>query len=227
MTWGAHNVRKINGSGHEIYSDCSTHFYTVCGSADGLRAVFASTPRHQCCGRNDFPRPGGQAASGRIAAGAPEPERISRYNVNRKALERWAKERLSLSTAPDGSVEAVFRYEGTTCTNMGRPLAFRYHVKLGPRAQGYPIREQSCAPAPGDTGYTYMCQYLEDSSRLMAAIDREKPLNGQQLEAVLEWQREPSGAGCFCAAASRDHKWGLVLETIHYALNQSSSGVEV
>jgi len=170
-----------------------------------------------------------QAAAARAAANAPEPERTAKYSVNRKALERWAKERLSLSTAADGSVEAVFRYEGTTCTNMGRSLAFQYHVKLGPRAQGYPIREQSCAPAPGDTGYTYMCQYLEDSTRLMAAIEREKPLNGQQLEAVLDWQREPSGAGCFCAAASRDHKWGLVLETIHYALNQAerSSGVEV
>ncbi len=170
-----------------------------------------------------------QAVGGQAIANPPEPERAARYSVNRKALERWAKERLSLSTAADGSVEAVFRYEGTTCTNMGRPLAFQYHVKLGPRAQGYPIREQSCAPAPNDTGYTYMCQYLEDSTRLMAAIDREKPLNGQQLEAVLDWQREPSGAGCFCAAASRDHKWGLVLETIHYALNQAehSSGVEV
>ena len=53
----------------------------------------------------------------------------------------------------DGSLDAVFRYDGTTCTNMGRPLAFHYNVKLGPRAEGYPIREQRCAPAAGDTGH--------------------------------------------------------------------------
>jgi hypothetical protein len=38
------------------------------------------------------------------------------------------------------------------------------------------------------------------------------------LNAVLQWQRKPSVAGCYCERASRDHKWGLVLETIHFAL---------
>jgi hypothetical protein len=27
-----------------------------------------------------------------------------------------------------------------------------------------------------------------------------------------------SPAGCYCEPDSRQHKWGLVLETIHYAL---------
>ena len=120
----------------------------------------------------------------------------------------------------DGSLDIVFRYDGTTCTNMGRPLAFTYSVKLGPRAEGYPILEQRCAPVAGDTGHMAMCKYVEDSARLMAAIESEKPLNGQRLDAVLSWRREPNGAGCYCDAASRNHKWGLVLETIHYALVQ-------
>jgi hypothetical protein len=142
------------------------------------------------------------------------------YSVNRKALARWAAERLSLTTHNDGSVEAVFRYDGTTCTNMGRPLAFDYQVSLGSRSEGYPIREQQCAPAAGDTGYTFMCGFQENPERLMEAIAEEKPLQGQKLNAVLAWQREPSGAGCFCTSVSRDHKWGLVFETIHYALVQ-------
>jgi hypothetical protein len=65
-----------------------------------------------------------------------------------------------------------------------------------------------------------MCQYLENSEILMAAIDRENPLSGERLNAVLKWQRKPNAAGCYCEPASRDHKWGLVLETIHYALSQ-------
>lgn len=152
------------------------------------------------------------------AMGVLDPD--AQYSVNRKALQRWAGERLRMRTRADGSIDAVFRYDGTTCTNMGRPLVFDYHVTLGPRAEGYPIRKQGCAPAEGDTGYTYMCQYQEDSEGLMAAIEREKPLGGEPLHAVLGWQREPGAAGCFCTAASRDHKWGLVLETIHYALAQ-------
>jgi hypothetical protein len=142
------------------------------------------------------------------------------YSVNRKALKRWAEERLSMDAHQDGSLDAVFRYDGTTCTNMGRPLTFHYNVKLGPRSEGYPIREQHCAPVPSDTGHTYMCQYIEDPTRLMGAIDREKPLNGERLNTVLSWRRELSGAGCFCEASSRNHKWGLVFETIHYALVQ-------
>ena len=148
----------------------------------------------------------------------PSPEECGGYSVNRKALQRWVKERLTIRTAPDGLLHAVFRYDGTTCTNMGRPLSFLYTVKLGPYAQGYPIREQHCAPAPGDKGYTYMCQYLENPVQLMTAIEREKPLNGEPLSAVLNWRREAGAEGCFCTRAARDHKWGLVLETIHYAL---------
>jgi hypothetical protein len=65
-----------------------------------------------------------------------------------------------------------------------------------------------------------MCQYLENPVSLMAAIDGEKPLSGERLNAVLQWRRKSCAAGCYCDVSSRDHKWGLVLETIHYALAQ-------
>jgi len=162
------------------------------------------------------PRPFGEQVAIREAA----LDQDAQYSVNRKALQRWAEERLLLNDLEDGSLDVVFRYDGTTCTNMGRPLTFHYAVKLGPRAEGYPIREQHCAPAAGDTGHTAMCQYIEDPRRLMATIESEKPLVGERLNAVLTWRRGTSAAGCFCEAASREHKWGLVLETIHYALAQ-------
>ncbi len=162
------------------------------------------------------PRPIGEQIQARGSA----VDHNAQYQTSKKALDRWANERLTLRSDPDGSVDALFRYDGTTCTNMGRPLMFLYHVKLGPRAEGYPIREQRCSPAAGDDGYTYMCRFIEDPDALMSAIDREKPLKGERLNAVLEWKRTPNGAGCYCETASRDHKWGIVLETIHYALVQ-------
>jgi hypothetical protein len=162
------------------------------------------------------PRSWGEQVSTRIAV----LDQDAAYSVNRKALKRWAEERLSMNMNPDGTLDVVFRYEGTTCTNMGRPLSFNYSVKLGARADGYPILEQRCVPAVGDTGHTAMCQYVENPAGLMAAIEREKPLSGERLNAVLAWRRTPSAAGCYCESLSRDHKWGLVLETIHYALAQ-------
>jgi hypothetical protein len=140
------------------------------------------------------------------------------YTVNAKALKRWAAERLTLTHQPDGAVDAFFRYDGTTCTNMGRPLVFHYHVTLGPREQGYPIRAESCGPAPGDTGHTFMCRYLSHRDDLMATIGRERPLEGRRLNDVIGWARPACASGCYCEADARQHKWGLVLETIHYAL---------
>jgi hypothetical protein len=69
------------------------------------------------------------------------------YTVNVRALRRWATERLTLAPRADGSTDALFRYEGTTCSNMGHPLRFEYHVRLGPRRDGYPIVAQRCVPA--------------------------------------------------------------------------------
>jgi hypothetical protein len=159
-------------------------------------------------------------AGERVETRAPVIDRNAQYQTNRKALERWTQERLTMRMEPDGSVDAVFRYDGTTCTNMGRPLTFLYCVKLGPRAEEYPIREQECVPAAGDDGYTYMCRFIDGADALMAAIEREKPLKGKRLNAVIGWKRTPAGSGCYCEASSRDHKWGIVLETIHYALVQ-------
>jgi hypothetical protein len=150
-------------------------------------------------------------------------EADAEYGVNTKALKRWAEERLSLTPRGDGGIDALFRYDGTTCTNMGRPLAFHYRVSLGSREEGFPIREQRCGPAPGDQGHTYMCEYIRDGGQLLRDIDSDKPLLGRPLNEVLAWSRALSPAGCYCDRASRAHKWGLVLETVHYALAQAEA----
>jgi hypothetical protein len=152
---------------------------------------------------------------------APYRRDESSYTVNEKALRRWSRERLTINTRDDGSVAAMFRYDGTTCTNMGRPLQFHYHVMLGRREDGYPILEQSCGPAPGDDGHMAMCRYISHRDELMASIATERPLHGRRLDEVVRWTRPASPAGCYCEPESRQHKWGLVLETIHYALSKT------
>ena len=193
--------------------------------SDGLRRLTELVPCQNCsfgpCQYRRAPyRRASRSWGERLPLRVAVLDQDAEYSVNRKALKRWAEERLSIDRNPDGSLDARFRYEGTTCTNMGRPLTFNYDVKLGPRAEGYPIWEQRCAPADGDMGHTAMCKYVENPARLMAAIEADKPLGGERLNAVLSWQRIASAAGCYCESSSRDHKWGMVLETIHYALAQ-------
>jgi hypothetical protein len=144
----------------------------------------------------------------------------ARYTVNARALEKWTAERLRLKYLHDGSVEVSFRYEGTTCSNLGMPLEFDYHLKLGSVEEGYRIVEATCAPAPGDIGHTNQCEYLADAESLMRAIASEKPLLGRPLNDVLSWDRPYNPSGCFCDITRRAHKWGLVYEVAHFALVQ-------
>jgi hypothetical protein len=143
---------------------------------------------------------------------------LARYSLNSRALNKWSRERLDLRAIENGKIEARFRYEGTTCSNLGRPLAYDYVIKLDRPASGYRILEATCAPAPGDTGHAAMCEYIANSEKLAAAITNECPLASRLLDDVLSWNRPFSPAACYCDADSRMHKWGLVLEVIHFAL---------
>ena len=162
--------------------------------------------------------PASMAAPGPLAPTAT-------YRSNPRALSKWATERLALERIEGGRIRARFRYDGTTCSNMGRPLAFDYVVTLGTATEGYPILNTSCAPASHDDGHVHMCEYRRDPEALMAAIANEQPLRERSLNDVLAWARPTSPSGCFCDAGSRMHKWGLVLETIHFALARDQAEI--
>lgn len=142
------------------------------------------------------------------------------YSVSLKALQRWHRERLKFKILDDSSVEAKFKYEGSTCSNMGRALNFDYHIKLSSPTNGYRITSLSCNASSNDDGHTYMCEYIREPELLMDQIESEKPLLGKPLNDVLEWKRQFSPEGCYCNSESRQHKWGLVLEVLHFALIQ-------
>jgi hypothetical protein len=144
--------------------------------------------------------------------------RDATYSVNPRALRKWAQERVRIEPHASGTIEACFRFDGTTCSNQGRPLAFDYAVTLSGPREGYTILGSACRPAPDDDGHTFMCAYLSDSEGLMKSLNEEKPLIGRPLNDVLNWNRTAAPSGCHCSADSRAHKWGLALEAIHYAL---------
>ncbi|MBM4169546.1 MAG: hypothetical protein FJ215_10405 [Ignavibacteria bacterium] len=141
------------------------------------------------------------------------------YTFNIATLRKWARNRLQFRTDADHSIAARFRYEGTTCSNLGRPLEFDYHLRLGPKSDGHRILEARCEPAPGDTGHKSMCKYIENAEELMRGIKDEQPLLGRNLNDIFDWKRPYDPSGCYCDPLSRNHKWGLVLEVLHVALS--------
>jgi hypothetical protein len=196
----------------------------------GARVVPCESCAFTPCGYRRLPYRHARAAPESLQtpdeAGAPSRlplRRDARYSVNARALRKWASERVRIETPEDGSLLAIFRFDGTTCSSQGHPLAFEYLVTLSPPEDGYRIREVECRPVPGDEGHTFMCAYLNDADSLMNEIGREKPLLGQSLDEVLNWSRPAAPSGCYCTASSREHKWGLALEAIHFTLAHSEA----
>ncbi len=193
--------------------------WTPCRNCSFAPCQYRRAPYRSAPGRVD-----GAPVTDPNAAAAPAAE--VKYTVHPRALQKWTRERVRLHRRDDGTVEAQFRFDGTTCSNLGRPLAFDYSVTLSAPEQGCTILHADCRPASGDDGHTQMCTFLSDAENLMRAIVDEKPLVGRPLREVFNWPRAPAPAGCLCTADSRAHKWGLVFEAIHYAMTQSSAGFQ-
>lgn len=155
----------------------------------------------------------------------------SAYAFPERTLARWQEKRLSLTALSGGKVQAMFRTDGSTCTNMGVPLQFIYQVSLQREENSeYRITDVSCCPAEESTGYQSMCAYLGNPDRFMAELEDYRPLVGRPLSEAIGWKVSTSPAGCLCTRPSQDHKWRIVLQTVHYALQNkltnSKQGIE-
>ena len=144
----------------------------------------------------------------------------SSYAFPEKALAKWRDKRLKVTAQSNNELLARFRFDGSTCANMGVPLAFDFEVSLErEETGGHRIVSSSCEPAEGHTGYQSMCAFLDKPERYMTQLRGHRPLVGQMLSSVLAWQSPTSPAGCMCTRASQDHKWRIVLQTLHFALD--------
>ncbi|MDQ8204532.1 hypothetical protein [Pelagicoccus sp. SDUM812003] len=142
----------------------------------------------------------------------------ARYSTSTRALRKWADSRLTLQPKNDGGYEAVFAYDGTTCSNMGHPIRYLYRISVAGPENEYKVLAARCHPAEDDFGHEKQCEYLKNASALDRAIAQETPLVGQPLEAVLSWSRPASSAGCFCEAGSRERKWAIAYEVLHFQM---------
>lgn len=140
------------------------------------------------------------------------------YAFPRKALARWARDLLDLKIRPDGTVAARFRFDGKTCSNGGIPLVFDYEVLLTHSPRGYRIVSTACRPAEGDAGHRRTCAYVSNPYGFLATLGEKHPMRGRLVDEILAWEPATNPAGCLCTPENRNHKWRIVLQTIHYAL---------
>lgn len=143
------------------------------------------------------------------------------YTFPPRVLQRWARSNLKLTSREDGGHDAEFRFHGSTCGNIEFDLL--YHVNVGPAAEGHPLRELHCEPAPFGDGHTRMCCWRENAATVKDWMQRETPLQGQSLEDALTWGPSKSASGCLCHVDGRLHKWNAVFQTLHFALSQPCS----
>jgi hypothetical protein len=147
-----------------------------------------------------------------------------RYGYPEKALRRWAKSLLTLDHREDGVARGRFRFDGSTCTNGGIPLAFEYEVELSPSTDGRRLLSMTCRPVSKNTGYEAMCSVRENEAAFWRALSAETPFLGHPLAEALDWNPPTNPAACLCTSENRDHKWRMVLHTLHYALSRSNEG---
>ena len=148
-------------------------------------------------------------------------DRNAKYSISEKALLKWSNDRLTMNVLSDGTIFAKFRYNGTTCSNLGHELIFDYHIELSSSEESYRIKSLKCIPV--NNGYTFMCEYSTDENGVMKEIELEKPLIGKPLNEILTWKRNYNPEGCYCKKESRDYKWGIVFEVLHYKIVQSET----
>lgn len=198
-----------------------------CSNCSLPSCQYRRVPYRKAMPRIESVRPLAGTENGKDAVDNAAPSPLTpdaQYTIGASALRKWSQERLQISFLDDESVEAEFRFEGTTCSNLGKPLEFLYRVKLRGAADMYRVEDTRCAPSPTDDGYRYMCEYLDKGDSFIRTIADEQPLLGMPLDEVLRWGRQFSPSGCFCNSTSRQHKWGLVFEVIHFALAQRHAG---
>lgn len=199
-------------SGHLI--PCEDCAYSPCAFR---RAPYKWRIYEEGVGRNgNLPK---TVVVGETVETSPSPLlREVQYAFSEKVLDRWSRERLEIERAPQGEILARFRYEGSTCNNLGFPIHMEYRIRLSAASEGYRILETECIAAQDDEGFGKTCGYLNNLDAFSAAFEKEHPLVGQSLAEGPDWAPPSSPSGCWCTKTDRDHKWKVVFQTLHYKL---------
>ncbi|MEM8678421.1 MAG: hypothetical protein AAGF97_03600, partial [Planctomycetota bacterium] len=150
-------------------------------------AVYGITPRR------DFGEPLAEYWTCRVSA-APSRTRTARYAFPEKTLKKWRDQRLKLRVTAEGNVDAEFKFDGSTCSNLGVPIAYDYSVQLQPEDARYRIVASDCQPRENHHGFRSMCAYLNNPDQFVRQLEEHRPLVGEYLTSALTWDAPVSPA---------------------------------
>jgi hypothetical protein len=167
------------------------------------RAPFAGLPREA----------GGAAPS---PAAGPTESPVPLYAFRPESLARWAREHLEIRELDPLTLECSFRYNGKTCGGLEFPFELR--LKLRPTVRGHQVTGGACTLlGPGRQPSLGVCAFAARGGGFLHELEG-CPWLGRTLDEALAWNPRVTPSGCLCEPADRDHKWRLVLQTVHYAL---------
>jgi hypothetical protein len=144
------------------------------------------------------------------------------YTFPVKALARWTKNYLKVFPRADGGLLAHFHYEGSTCHTGGLPFEIVYEIVLNSAAQGYRVQSLTCNPPQEDQRYRSMCAFQREQD-FEIKMRETPPVKDWYFKEVLQWTPLTHPAGCLCDQMNREHKWLMVLQTLHFALFQEKN----
>jgi hypothetical protein len=147
------------------------------------------------------------------------PLRAIVYDVPERALASWRgqlKERIAL----DGTRDYGFRFRGSTCNDQGRIVYFNLNVKLAPTPEGWRIDDARIGLDREEPNLSRLCAWQSERGAFLERLAQPAHFCGMGLEETIQSLREVNPAGCVCTRAMADHKWRIVLSTIHYVLAQ-------
>ena len=133
---------------------------TPCEGCSFSPCNYRRSPYRHAAADSSAARPVAGAA---LPAGGFPPVPDSRYTVGARALRKWATERVRLVPREDGTVAASFRFDGTTCSNIGLAARLRVFRHPRPPAEGSVILAAACRPGPRRRGPPADVRLLERS----------------------------------------------------------------
>ena len=142
------------------------------------------------------------------------------YTLKEKVLSKWAIDRLGLKDLPNNEIQALFVYDGTTCSGTGFPLKFEYTFLLVEENMDFRIKDMNCRPAEKDIGHTKMCSYIKQGDAILQKVSAEKQCLGKTLTEVINQKVEFTPSGCYCDKNGRDYKLHQICQVLHFAMTK-------
>jgi hypothetical protein len=146
----------------------------------------------------------------------PSPGVEFEYPIPAEALERWARENLTLVSREDGAFHYRFRYEGSTCTGQ-RPLIADLHAVVRPGPGGLLFEKGWIEMSGPKAAMNQFCGVIQSGPEYLEFLRRPAADCGRTVEEIVSDFAALSPAGCLCDQPSINHKWRMALFTIHYA----------